>query len=443
MTTITKTEGYADKNKAMQVVEGKYSTARIMTDNVEESAMKRVQNMTNLEFLKGTKIVMMPDIHEGIGCAIGTSIAMNKNTAKIPPAFTGVDIGCGMSMYPLGKLENIDFEKFDEYVKKNISTYPRLNEQSKEFLDKLDEITIRLIVANTGSIKEEIRMKDVGLEKLVNSMGTLGNGNHFIELGKNSKDEYFIIVHSGSRFLGAQIADYYQKKAVNMHNKIDIKPIVNELKRQRKHQAIEPTVQLLKQFDKLTEYKDEECYLWGQDLKNYLNDSNLASRYAFVSRLSMINIVTKYFGIELQLSKFINSPHNFISETDEDYIIRKGACKASAGQDVIIPINMRDGIIYGKGKGNKDWNYSAPHGAGRMLSRRKAKAQLDVETFKEQMKDVYSTTVSEDTLDEAPDAYKPLQEILDNIQDTVDVIDIIKPVYNHKGIEEKKWWVKG
>lgn len=427
----------------MKTIKGKYTEAKIMTDNVEEAALNRVQNMTNLDFLKDTKIVMMPDIHEGIGCAIGTSIVMDRFTAKIPPAFIGVDIGCGMTMYPLGKQENIDFNKLDDFIKEMIITYPRSEEQTMGFLYNLDKITHHLIGANIDSVQKEIRMKDVGFNKLISSIGTLGGGNHFLEIGKNSEDEYFVIVHSGSRFLGANIAEHYQKKAVKMHNKIDTKPIVDELKRQRKHQAIEPTVQLLKQFDKLTEYKDEECYLWGQELDDYISDARLASRYAFVSRLAMINIVTKYFGLELKIGKIIDSPHNFITEGfGNNYIIRKGACSAVKEQDVLIPINMRDGIIYGKGKGNTDWNDSAPHGAGRMLSRRKAKAQLDLEVFKEQMKDVYSTTVNEDTLDEAPDAYKPLQEILDNIQDTVDVIDIIKPVYNHKGIEEKKWWVK-
>lgn len=428
----------------MRTVEGKYNSIKIMTDNIEQTALDRVQNMADLDYLKDTNIVMMPDVHEGVGCAIGTTITMNKEKAKIPPSFIGVDISCGMSMYPLGKLENIDFEKFDDYVKRMVLTYPRSEEETIAFFNSIDPITLHLIKANAENVQKEIRMKDVGFNKLLYSVGTLGGGNHFLELGKNSKGEYFVVVHSGSRFLGASIAEHYQKKAIKMHNKIDTKPIVNELKRQRKNQAIQPVVELLKQFDKLTNYKDEECYLWGEELDSYIHDADLASRYAYISRLAMINTVTKYFDIELKLREVINSPHNFIDKSfsGNQYIIRKGSCESYYDSDVLIPINMRDGIIYGKGKGNPEWNFSAPHGAGRVLSRRKAKENLNLNDFKSQMKDVYSSTINEDTLDEAPEAYKPMQEILDNIKDTVDVIDIIKPVYNHKGIEHKKWWMK-
>lgn len=425
------------------IIEGKHNKAKVMTTNIEQQAIERVRNMTNLDYLKDTNIVMMPDVHEGKGCAIGTTIMFNDvNDMKISPSYIGVDIGCGMSMYPLGRLDNIDLENLDEFIHKNIAVYPRTNEDTELFFNSFyksesNEKDIQQVFLD-NSTKKPLIFKDVGIRKLLNSIGTLGGGNHFIEIGKNSEDEYFLIVHTGSRFLGAAIEKHYQEKAINLHNKIDTRPIVNELKRQRKFEAIQPTVNLLKEFDMLSNYKDEDCYLWGKYLKDYIYDQNIAVDYAFTNRLFIINKILEFFNIEWDSKKHIDSPHNYISNN----IVRKGSCNAEKGKDVLIPINMRDGVIYGKGKGNKDWNYSAPHGAGRVLSRRKAKAQLDIDTFKEQMKDVYSSTVVEDTLDESPDAYKPMQEILDNIKDTVDVVDIIKPVYNFKGIEEKKWWEK-
>ncbi|QSN68475.1 RtcB family protein [Mammaliicoccus sciuri] len=425
------------------IIEGKHNKAKVMTTNIEQQAIDRVRNMTNLDYLKDTNIVMMPDVHEGKGCAIGTTIMFeNKNDMKISPSYIGVDIGCGMSMYPLGRLDNIDLEKLDAYIHKNISVYPRTNEDTEVFFNSFSESEsndkdIQQVLLD-NSTKKPLIFKDVGIRKLLNSIGTLGGGNHFIEIGKNSEDEYFLIVHTGSRFLGAAIEKHYQEKAINLLNKIDTRPIVNELKRQRKFEAIQPTVNLLKEFDMLSNYKDEDCYLWGKYLEDYIYDQNVAVDYAYTNRLFIINKILEFFNIEWDSKKHIDSPHNYIDKN----VVRKGSCNAEKGKDVLIPINMRDGIIYGKGKGNKDWNYSAPHGAGRVLSRRKAKAQLDMDTFKEQMKDVYSSTVVEDTLDESPDAYKPMQEILDNIKDTVDVVDIIKPVYNFKGIEEKKWWEK-
>lgn len=425
------------------IIEGKHNKAKVMTTNIEQQAIDRVRNMTNLDYLKDTNIVMMPDVHEGKGCAIGTTIMFeNKNDMKISPSYIGVDIGCGMSMYPLGRLDNIDLEKLDAYIHKNISVYPRTNEDTEVFFNSFSESEsndkdIQQVLLD-NSTKKPLIFKDVGIRKLLNSIGTLGGGNHFIEIGKNSEDEYFLIVHTGSRFLGAAIEKHYQEKAINLHNKIDTRPIVNELKRQRKFEAIQPTVNLLKEFDMLSNYKDEDCYLWGKYLEDYIYDQNVAVDYAYTNRLFIINKILEFFNIEWDSKKHIDSPHNYIDKN----VVRKGSCNAEKGKDVLIPINMRDGIIYGKGKGNKDCNYSAPHGAGRVLSRRKAKAQLDMDTFKEQMKDVYSSTVVEDTLDESPDAYKPMQEILDNIKDTVDVVDIIKPVYNFKGIEEKKWWEK-
>ncbi|WP_414055001.1 RtcB family protein [Macrococcus equi] len=423
-------------------VNGKYTNAIIMTDNIEEAALNRVQNMTNLDFLADTKIVMMPDVHEGKGCAIGTSIKMSKDKAMIPPAFIGVDIGCGMMSYPLGIIENINFPELDQYISEHISTYsrkdglnhPTYNCLSKEIKDK--------ILCNLTQIKNRLLFQDVEMLHLINSVGTLGGGNHFVEIGKNSEGLYYLTIHSGSRFLGAKIEKYYLNIAVDQHKNIDVAPIIDILKAQDKHFAIQPMIQFVKELNQSNQYDAEVSYLKDNHLSNYINDMTAACLFAETSRLMMTAIILNYFKIKVDERKIINSPHNFIEIREDDYIIRKGACDASLGRDVIIPINMRDGIIIGKGKGNTEWNNSAPHGAGRVLSRTKAKQTLNLQTFEEQMNGIYSSTVVEDTLDEAPDAYKPIEEIINNIHDTVEILDIIKPVYNHKGIETPKWWQK-
>lgn len=421
---------------------GKYTNAVIMTDNIEDAARNRVQNMTNLDFLSGTNIVMMPDVHEGKGCAIGTSILMNKSNANIPPAFIGVDIGCGMMSYPLGKLDNINFPELDQYITDNISTYPRTDELKNPVFNNIPQEIKAIILDNLKEIQTSLIFQNVNMIQLINSVGTLGGGNHFVEIGKNKSDEYYLTIHSGSRFLGASIEKHYQNLARESHKNIDVTPIINVLKEQDKHHAIQPMIKFVKQLNQENHYDEEVSYLKGESLLHYINDMTAACRFAETSRLMMTAVILNYFGIQMDNAKIINSPHNFIEVKDKEYLIRKGACDASLNRDVVIPINMRDGIIIGKGKGNPEWNYSAPHGAGRVLSRSKAKQTLNLETFEKQMEGIYSSTVVEDTLDEAPDAYKPIDEIIKHIHDSVEIIDIIKPVYNHKGIETPKWWQK-
>lgn len=429
-------------------IKGKYNTAQIMTERIEASARDRVANMCNLDYLKDTNIVMMPDVHEGKGCAIGTTIKFDsKEKMKLSPFHIGVDIGCGMSMYPLGKLDEIDFVGLDKHINEKISTYPRSKEKNKEFWDMIASsksvpYLLKFFIGSAlGNVlkKEVINTSKSNIEKVATSIGTLGGGNHFIEIGKNDKDEYFLIVHTGSRFVGATIANHYQNIAIRNSNNVDIQPIIKELKEQDKEQLIQPTVELLKSLESDSKYNKEDCYLKGEDLDNYIDDQSTATFFALVNRQLITATILDFFGIEWNHVKHKDSPHNYIQD-DIYTIVRKGACSAEKGNDVIIPINMRDGIIYGKGKGNPEWNYSAPHGAGRVLSRTKAKETLNISDFKDQMKDVFSTTITQDTLDEAPDAYKPMEEILAAIGDSVEVIDIIKPVYNFKGIENKKWW---
>lgn len=426
----------------MIFINGKYTNAKIMTDNIDEAAYHRVQNMTNLDFLENTNIVMMPDVHEGKGCAIGTSIRMDKSNAMIPPAFIGVDIGCGMMSYPLGKLESINFPKLDQYISENISTYPRIDALKNNVFSHIHQNNKNKILDVLKLIQDKLIFQNVDMVTLINSVGTLGGGNHFVEIGKNSNDEYYLTIHSGSRFLGAKVEKHYQDIAKDLHKNINAAPIIEILKAQEKHHAIQPMIEFIKQLNLENTYDEEVCYLKDDVLKQYINDMTAACMFAEINRYMMTTIILNYFNIEIDEQKIINSPHNFIEVREDDYIIRKGACDASLGRDVVIPINMRDGIIIGKGKGNSEWNNSAPHGAGRVLSRTKAKQTLTLETFEQQMKGIYSSTVVEDTLDEAPDAYKPIDEIINNIHDTVEILDIIKPVYNHKGIETPKWWQK-
>ena len=291
------------------IIKGEYNKAEIMTINIEWLAIERVRNMTNLDYLKDTNLVMMPDVHEGKGCAIGTTIMFNDvNDMKISPSYIGVDIGCGMSMYPLGKLDEIEFKKLDDFILKNISVYPRTDDETEVFFSSLfesesSERVIQKVFLNELTTKE-LRFQDVGFQKRINSIGTLGGGNHFIEIGRNSEDEYFLIVHTGSRFLGALIEKHYQTKAVKLHNKIDTKPIINELKRQRKYEAIQPTVNLLKEFDNLSNYKEEDCYLWGKDLEDYIYDQNVAVDYAYTNRLFIINKILPKFYFSIKLLKY-------------------------------------------------------------------------------------------------------------------------------------------
>lgn len=429
------------------IIRGRHNEAKVMTENIEESAIERVHKMCNLDYLEGTNIVMMPDVHEGKGCAIGTTIKFELGKkVRISPSHIGVDIGCGMSMYPLGKLDNIDFEGLDKHIHKHISTYPRTEEEDINFWEMMTETDdesnlLKFFIGRAVTDVTNMNFKIPNVKKVASSIGTLGNGNHMIEIGKNSEEEYFLIVHTGSRYVGAEIAKHYQNLAIENHNKIDVQPIIAELKKQNKHQLIHPTIKYIQSLDIESQYEDDNCYLEGEDLDDYIEDQIVATFYATINRWLITSVILNFFGIKWDKTDQKDSPHNYIDD-GMSTIVRKGACSARENEDVIIPINMRDGVIYGKGKGNKEWNYSAPHGAGRMLSRRKAKETLDMHEFKEQMKDVYSTTVVEDTLDEAPKAYKSMDDILNNIKETVDVVDIIKPVYNFKGIENKKWWEK-
>ena len=374
--------------------------------------------MCDTNFLEGTKIRMMPDLHAGKGCTIGTTIKLKD---KVVPEHVGIDIGCGVSYIELEE-SDMDFEKLDRLVKE------RVPNGSDNYLKPRYSFTHK--------VNEFISKNVLSQERIDRGMGSLGGGNHYIEVSRNGRGRLVLSIHTGSRYLGGAVAEHYQKIANTKIKKSDVKRVIEQLKSQGRHVEIEQTIRRLKQEN--LKYKGVSMYLDGEEKDHYLHDLGLAQKYAKENRENIANTIID--GMGLKVITHFDTIHNYIDL--EKNILRKGAVSADKGEMLIIPINMRDGSIIARGKGNKDWNFSAPHGAGRILSRRKAKEQLDFKEFKESMKDVWSTSVVEETLDEAPGAYKNIEDILGNIGDTVEVLEVIKPVYNFKGIETPYWLKK-
>ena len=369
---------------------GKYNTANIMIDSIDDATDKQIQDFLNHPAFANSYIAIMPDTHAGKGAVIGFTMKMND---YLIPNVIGVDIGCGMLSAKFD-LPNIDLKKFDLFIKENIPSGFHIHTDNRHFNQTLSRDLVDIYdVCHKIGIDEN---------KVIKSIGTLGGGNHFIEAGIDSKGFIWVTIHSGSRNFGLRVANYHQNKAK----------------------------EILKQYFSPYVGTGLEFLVVGTpEYNDYLSDLKIAQQYAALNRWYILREIINFFGNEP--IKQISSVHNFI---DEDNIIRKGATPAHEGEDVIIPFNMRDGIAICKGKGNPKYNYSAPHGAGRILSRVKAKEQLSVENFKKQMSDagVYTSTATAETLDEAPDAYKDMNVILENIKETVDVVEMVKPIYNFK-----------
>lgn len=409
----------------MIIIKGINADAKIFTHNVESTAMDQIQNMVNSEITEKTQVRIMPDTHAGAGSTIGTTIRLPENFEdwKVSPNVVGVDIDCGIMMYKIAD-KKVNLRKLDEVINKkipsgyNTHTSPTDGKFTQAVLDNLTF---------------EIKDSNI-ITRIHNSLGTLGGGNHFIELGIDEDGNYWLSVHSGSRNLGVQVAEHHQKIAVELLEKpeVDVKAIINELKAKGKHSEIAYTIKNLnKGNQKLSKETIDLAYLQGDLLKNYLIDMEIAQNYALKSREKMLDIICEAMEFEV-IDKF-DSAHNFIEHDNfTNGTIRKGATSAKKGERLVIPLNMKDGSIIAVGKGNVDWNNSAPHGAGRLMSRTKAKDTIKLEDFKNQMSAVYSTSVVESTIDEAPGAYKPAEEILRYIEPTVDVIHLVKPVYNFK-----------
>ena len=359
---------------------------KIFARTVEDDALAQIYSLAKVDAYKNAKIRIMPDCHTGAGCTIGTTMTIDD---KVTPNLVGVDIGCGMLTIGL-KEKEIDLEWLDETINRYIPSGFDVHSKPKADFDV-----------------EKLRCaKAIDLPRAHKAIGTLGGGNHFIEVGKNSKGELFLVIHSGSRHPGLQVANYYQQVAKN-----NLKKSTSGNGKQ-KNKGVPGAL----------------AWLTGRDFDDYLHDMELMQKYAVLNRRTMADIILDHMRLTEKSS--FETIHNYIDF--DRMILRKGAVSAEKGEKLLIPVNMRDGSLICLGKGNADWNYSAPHGAGRTMSRRKARSKLRLDDFKKQMQDIYSTSVAASTLDEAPDAYKPMDEIIGTIQDTVDIVDRIRPVYNFK-----------
>lgn len=399
----------------MFTIEGTHGTAACYATNIEDACVEQIRTMLGMPFAEGANTAIMPDAHFGIGCTIGTTMRV---TDAVVPNLVGVDIGCGMLTADLG-YKPIDLPTFDEACHK-IPSGARVWDGCKEQFDF-----------------EELRcyreLRDV--KRLKRSLGTLGGGNHFIEIDVASDGMQRLVIHSGSRNLGLQVANYYQGLAVDLHSGKEgfferKRELIDAYKSAGRRDEIQAALKEL-----AAQYKDAEpdvpadlCWLYGSYMDDYLHDVDVCQRFAARNRVRMLVEILARTGLDA--SSEFHTVHNYIDVGE--MILRKGAIAAHAGETVLIPLNMRDGSIIAKGRGNEAWNNSAPHGAGRVMSRREARETLNLREYRTAMEGVYSTSVNERTIDEAPDAYKPIEDIIGPIADAVDIIDVMRPIYNFK-----------
>ena len=410
---------------------------KIFTSNIEDNAKEQIDLLLEQEAFKDCKIRIMPDVHAGAGCVIGFTGNLGN---KVIPNIVGVDIGCGMLCVNLGK-EDIDLEKFDKVVQ---SVVPSGYEVHKERLVKFDKLK---------ELKCYRELRDT--KRIERSIGTLGGGNHFIEVDIDEDNNKYLVIHTGSRNLGKQVAEYYQDLANQLCNyniaeyqnkKLEL---IKNYKEKGRKKEIQSALETLKKEYQINQNKipKDLAYLEGQYREDYLHDMKICQKFAKLNRMEIAyQIVTWYYqmsviqqvGIGHTLPPILNEGMNEIFDTIHNYIsfddniVRKGAISAKKGEKVLIPMNMRDGCIIAIGKGNDDWNQSAPHGAGRIMSRMQAKEKFNLDEFEKSMNGIYTTSICENTIDEAPFVYKPMQEIIDCIGDTVEIVKIIKPIYNFK-----------
>lgn len=393
---------------------------KIFAKNIEEQAINQINELLKQETFKDSKVRIMPDVHAGKGCVIGFTGNLGK---KVIPNIVGVDIGCGMLCVELGNID-LDLERLDKVIREYVPSGMNVHENQRYKFLELEQLYCYKLLKN----------KDNWLEK---SMGTLGGGNHFIEIDIDEDDNKYLVIHTGSRNLGKQVSEIYQEKAIKYFSYEDEmkeakQKLIKEYKEQHREKEIQDKlIEISKKYEGKTKLPKDLCYLEGKLRENYLHDMKICQEFASRNRREIAFVIMS--KMDLDCINYFETIHNYISF--EDNIVRKGAISAKKGEKVLIPMNMRDGCIIGIGKGNDDWNCSAPHGAGRIMSRIKAKETFNLDEYKESMKDIYTTSVNEDTIDEAPFVYKPMQEIIDNIGDTVDIIKIIKPIYNFKANE--------
>lgn len=406
-------------------IRGKVNTAVCYAKVIEDGAIEQIQRMCDYKLTEGSRVRIMPDVHAGKGCTIGTTMTVSD---KVCPNIVGVDIGCGMYTLKL-TAQTLDFEKIDaacHYIPSGKNVWEGRME--------------RFALTDLRCYRS---LRDT--KRLERSLGTLGGGNHFIEIDKAADDTFYLIIHSGSRNLGKQVAEIYQQLAIDLHmGKEDYfrqrDEIIRTYKEAGRRGEIQKALKELKNNYETHELfiPEDLCWLDGTFLEDYLHDVEICQNFARRSRERMAEIILERTGMGAE--EGFHTIHNYIDT--REMILRKGAIAAHAGEKVLIPLNMRDGSVIAIGKGNPEWNYSAPHGAGRVMSRARAKETLDMEDYKASMQGIYTTSINEKTIDEAPMAYKSLDDIIDVIRESVDVIDIMKPVYNFKASEDDVPWKK-
>ena len=406
----------------MLEIKGKVNTAICYTSVIEEEAIEQIRRMCDYEFTAGSKVRIMPDVHAGKGCTIGTTMTVID---KAVPNVVGVDIGCGMYTVNLGNIE-IDFEKLDEachFVPSGMNVW----QGRQEHFDLQQLRCFR-------------ELKDS--KRLERSLGTLGGGNHFIEVDKAADGTKYLVIHTGSRNLGKQVAEIYQRLAVDLNRGMEDyfeqrDKIIRTYKEQGRRSEIQAALKEIawKKVNGPTSIPEDLCYLHGKYFEDYLADVEICQQFAKRNREMIAEIILNRCG--LTAVDAFHTIHNYIDTSE--MILRKGAIAAHKGEKVLIPINMRDGSVLAVGRGNPEWNYSAPHGAGRVMSRAGARKALSLEEYKKEMEGIYTTSVNEDTLDEAPMAYKSLSDIIDVIGESVEVIEVLKPIYNFKASEPAKF----
>ena len=406
---------------------------KIFTDNIEENALEQIKTLLSIDVFADKKIRIMPDVHAGAGCVIGFTGNLGD---KVIPNIVGVDIGCGMRVLNLGKIEDIDFHAFHEHIRANVPSGMIVREDRFGFKPLVNEEMD--IYREAKKLVTELRcyreLKDSG--RINKSIGSLGGGNHFIELDKDDDGNVYLVIHTGSRNLGKQVAEIYQNRAIKHMTKgadeleETIKRTIEEYKAAGRRSELQNVIKQMRKSQQEAEptLPRDLCYVENEAREDYLHDMRICQRWAVLNRKLISLLLLKFFQ-KMEIVEEFESIHNYISD---DNIIRKGSISASKEERCIIPLNMRDGSLLCTGKGNPDWNCSAPHGAGRVLSRTQAYQQITMEDFEASMSGIYSESVNDFTRDESPMVYKPADEIIANIGDTVTIDTIIRPIFNFK-----------
>lgn len=400
----------------MKQIQGKFNLAKVFTDTIDAGAEEQIRTLCDQEFTRGSSIRIMPDVHAGAGCTIGTTMTVKD---RVVPNLVGVDIGCGMITYVL-KEKEIDLEKLDRFIYSSIPAGMNIRQTPHPYIENIN-------------LKELKCLPYINEHRAVHALGSLGGGNHFIEIDRDENGNICLVIHSGSRYLGKQVAEYYQEEAgkqLSGNARTQIEETIRKLKEEGRQNEIQSVVGKLKK-QSLSSIPKALAYLEGSLFDDYIHDMKIVQEYAVYNRKAMADAIVTCLGAQVRES--FTTIHNYIDT--ETMILRKGAVSAKKGEKILIPINMRDGSLVCIGKGNPDWNCSAPHGAGRLYGRQQAKRLFSIEEFKQSMNGIYTSSVNNDTLDECPMAYKPMEEIAQNIVPTAEIVSVIKPIYNFKAGE--------